>query len=374
MRHKPLALLLIPLILFASCNNLKPEFGLATDYFPSAQYLREGIVNKYYQHNTDKEGDVSTYIQYRQYQLTQENELIEKFYNPAMELESVTRFQFVENKLKMLEKAEYYRGDTIPTLILDGGFVDWEGQEAAHSFQKKYSSGVELFYSQSQIGSEDALIENRLAKVFHKKAKQERKYQGDSIMVELNFLTTYMQGIGLYGYELTYEGGSSRLELVEQIPLKEFQKRAAHGVKRIGYIDPRSALDQGSDFELCGAQDDIADYYNGQDKRAEYAGGKRALWELVNKHLDREKLFEESGYLTLRYVVNCKGEAGWFSMEEADLDFRPKRFPAETIQHFFEILYQHPNWKPCIIREEARDAYTYTTFKLSQGEIIEILP
>jgi hypothetical protein len=173
---------------------------------------------------------------------------------------------------------------------------------------------------------------------------------------------------------MSYERGTTRLELIEQIPFKEFQQRANHGVKRVGYIDPRSVLDQGSDFKLCDKQVKVADYYNGQDKRAQYVGGKKAIWELVNQHLDKSKLFNESGYLTLRFIVNCEGEAGWFTMEEADLDFQPKRFHTETIQHFFEILYQHPNWKPCIIREEARDAYTYITFKLKDGEIIEILP
>jgi hypothetical protein len=374
MKPRPFALLFIPLILLASCNSLQPDFGLATDYFPSAKYLREGIVNKYYQHSTDKDGDVRTFIQYRQYQLTKENEFTESFFDPAMELVSVSRFQFAENKLKLKERVEYYQGDTITTVITNEDFVDWQGQDAGYSFQKKYESGVEVFYSQSQTAAEDSIVENRPAKVFAKRATQERKYQGESTTTDFNFLTTYMKGIGLYGYELTYEGGNSRLELVEQIPLKTFQEMANHGVKRIGYIDPRRVLDQDSNFKLCGRHDDVADYYNGQDKIAQYKGGKRAIWELVNKHLDKSKLFEESGYLTLRFIVNCEGEAGWFTMEEADLDFQPKHFPSETIQHFFEILYQHPDWKPCIIREEARDAYTYTTFKLSQGEIIEILP
>lgn len=375
MKQKPFTLLLIPLILFAACSSLQPELGLATTYFPGDTYLRDGIVNKYYIHTTsNSDADVSTKIQYRYYQLTKPDELTVKGYNPAMELTWTTRFQFEVNKMNLLERTEIVRGDTLSTHIIDPNFIDWEGQHADYAYRRTYPSGQEIEYNQQQLTRIDSTIEYRKAKIFHQKGTQQSIYKGDSVTYELNFITTYMKGIGLYAYELDYGSGSSRLELIEQIPYKKFQEMANHGVKRIGYIDPRIVLDQDSGFELCGKHDDVADYYNGQDKMAQYNGGKKAIWELVNKQLNKAELFNESGYLTLRFIVNCEGEAGWFTLEEADLDFQPKRFPSETIQHFYEILYQHPDWKPCIIREEARDAYTYITFKLKDGEIIEILP
>lgn len=375
MNLKPFLLSFIAIALLASCNSLQPEFGLANDYFPSAQYLREGIVNKYYSHQTSSSNsDVVTQIRYNAFQLKSANELKASSYNSAMELVSETLYRFEDNKMKIVEAKEYAGEDTLFTQIKSPEIIDWAGNDALYAYEFENLRGRLTKASQRQLASKDTVVEGRKAKLIYQESTYKNLLNGDSAVFELKFIRTYAQGIGLYGYHMTYERGATRLELVEQIPLKEFQKMADHGIRRVGYIDPRSVLDPDSGFQLCGRHDDVADYYNGQDKRAQYVGGKKAIWELTNKHLDKSKLFKESGYLTLRFIVNCKGEAGWFTMEEADLDFQPKRFPAETIQHFFEILYQHPNWKPCIIREEARDAYTYITFKLKDGEIIEILP
>ena len=375
MKQKYFLLLLIPLALLGSCNSLQPEFGLGTSYFPSAKYLRDGIVNKYYNHQTSTNGyDVTTQVEYTGYQVTSANELEITTYNPAMELTGIFRYQFENDKMKLVDRKEFYQGDTVFSEIKSPYAIDWAGQSAVYAYHKTTLRGQEIDTRQEQVASKDSVVEGRKAKVFYQKTRYKSRYKQDSAVFDLNFVRTYAQGIGLYSSEMSYERGTTRLELIEQIPFKEFQQRANHGVKRVGYIDPRSVLDQGSDFKLCDKQVKVADYYNGQDKRAQYVGGKKAIWELVNQHLDKSKLFNESGYLTLRFIVICEGEAGWFTMEEADLDFQPKRFHTETIQHFFEILYQHPNWKPCIIREEARDAYTYITFKLKDGEIIEILP
>ena len=375
-QHKPILLFLLgAAVLFSACNGLKRELGMAADYLPSPTYLKDGIVNKYYAHSLDDNGyDRITSIHYRHYQLTSPNELIIKFYNPAMELSGIMSYRFEDNVMKVNRQENYFRGDTILTAFINPDYLDWAENGANFHFQRKYPSGAIEEVQQQQTHSADTLIEHRKAKIVQKSAERHIIYNQDTTTTHRHYTTSYLKGIGLFGYEMIDGEKKVTVELVEQMPYSEFRKRASHGVKRIGYIDPRSVLDQGSDFSLCDKHEKVVDYYNGSDKRAQYKGGKRALWQLVNQHLEPEKLLDESGYLTLRFIVNCEGEAGWFTMEEADLDFQPKKFPSETIQHFFDILSQHPDWKPCIINDEARDAYTYITFKLSHGKIIEILP
>lgn len=256
-------------------------------------------------------------------------------------------------------------------------FIDCDQALAYYTFYGKLPESYqqEVYYEQRQIASSDSLIEGRKGKMFLRQETKTYIISGDTTVRHRAYQSYYAAGIGLFStIQTDTTGPLSRTELVEQISLKQFKEMADHGVKRIGYIDPQSVLDPETDFQPCGSHDAVADYYNGQRDRAQYKGGKKAIWALTKKHLQQDLLFRESGYLTLRFIINCKGEAGWFTMEEADLDFQPKKFPSETIQHFFEILYDNPDWEPVILRGEASDAYTYITFKLKHGELIEILP
>ena len=361
--------------ILAACQPPPPELGAASPYFPSPSYLQKGIVNKYYLHHPDENGyDINTDIQYRSYHLSQPDEITVRRFNPAIEPIKLNKYLFEDDKMKVIAQVNYFRGDTLRPKFSQNERLNFGDQSAYEQFQENYPSGAIVSYEQKQVSARDTLIDGRQGKVFLLETTQQSVYQGDTAIYEFQFETTYLEGIGLYSYVMHYDKSQTRLELVEQMSLEEFRKRSAHEVKRIGFIDPERVLDKEGSFSPCQDQQKIYDYYNGSDKKAQYKGGKRAIWELMNTHLDAAKIANESGYLTLRFVVNCQGEAGWFTMEEADLDFQSKQFPAETIQHFFEILYQHPNWKPVIIRGEKGDAYTYLTFKLKQGELIEILP
>ena len=167
--------------------------------------------------------------------------------------------------------------------------------------------------------------------------------------------------------------GKNWTELVEQIPIEQFQKMANHGRHRLAYIDPEKTMDEATDFKICNER--IADYYNHDIGHFPILkGGKNAMQKLLNTQLDKTKLFKESGYLTFRFVVNCEGVAGRFITEQTDLDFQGKTFNPETVSHLYEIVKNIKDWRTTMIRKEARDAYAYITFKLNDGEIIELLP
>ncbi|MEM7373933.1 MAG: hypothetical protein AAF587_35255 [Bacteroidota bacterium] len=369
-------LILLILPLFFACTSVKPEFGAAGDYFPEPYWLQQGIVNKYHYHFDQGEGyDPSTNIHYRSYQLIDSNKLLVCQYDPAMALVQSSTYQFEDQHMQLLEESRYLRADTLHTEVIQAGFANWRGQQDTLHEKKRFLSGAiqEVFQYQQSI-QDTILFSQRKAKTISRE-QTTINYIPDRDPQEYHsqLVSTYVQGIGLFGYELTYENGVGRLELIQQIPLKTFEEMAQHAVKRVAYIDPDSVLDTDNVFKPCEAEAKIVDYYNGEPDGA-IVGGKKALWELIEEQLQPEKLRQESGYLTFRFVINCEGQAGWFVTEEADLNYQRKVFAADTRDHLLEILYHYPQWQACEIQDQARDSYAYITFILKDGQITELLP
>ena len=128
-----------------------------------------------------------------------------------------------------------------------------------------------------------------------------------------------------------------------------------------------------SSFNPCDKSNKILDYYN-TTPYAAFKEGNFELKQVVQKNLNTELLNKESGYLVFRFVINCEGEAGWFTTEEYDLDFQPKQFNKSLRSHLLDVLIGTGPWQPGILNGNSRDAYAYISFKLKNGEIIEILP
>jgi len=94
----------------------------------------------------------------------------------------------------------------------------------------------------------------------------------------------------------------------------------------------------------------------------------------LSDQLEPEKLKGQNGMLAYRFVINCEGKAGRFIFRSYDFDYPAKEFSSTAKAHLLEILLRLKTWQPCVIRSENRDSYAYITFKIKDGEIIDILP
>ncbi len=139
--------------------------------------------------------------------------------------------------------------------------------------------------------------------------------------------------------------------------------------KRVAYIDPATALGD-PDFKACN-EDAIADYYN--PERATYIKGKNGLRNFVMSNY-KNKGYTDSGYLNIRFVVNCNGAAGRYIIHENNLDLEPVKLSPSLVKQLFEITTQLKDWNPNVIRGEIRDSYMYISYRIENGEITEILP
>lgn len=349
----------------------------AEKVLPDKKALQAGIAHKYYLSTFSKD-DLQQYatIQYRTFQLIGNDTLIQQSFNPAFELSAFQILEITDEGLNLVRDAFFFRGDTVYSDIeKENHFLSFSDVPAItqSSFSLDIGYQREMIQETKMIG--DTSILGKAGKIY----SRSRRFVNHKIDGEIDTLYTtikdiYLEGLGLWSYAGEDANQRFELELIEQMTMEDFKERSQHGIHRIGYIDFDKTLDKDRPFELCGNQKDIADYYNGQLNRARFKGGKKATWQYVQERLDSNLLQEASGYLTLRFVINCEGQAGRFTTDEADLDFQPKKFKPALVNHFYELLSSNKEWEACIIKGEARDAYTYISFKLKDGKLIEILP
>nr|WP_297913540.1 hypothetical protein [uncultured Allomuricauda sp.] len=137
----------------------------------------------------------------------------------------------------------------------------------------------------------------------------------------------------------------------------------------VEYIDPDKALFS-EGFEVCD-EDYIAQYYN--PERATYSQGKNGLRKFILTHYENRN-YTDSGYLNVRFVINCKGEAGRYLVHQNTLDLEPTELDKDMVHQLVELTRQLKKWNPNYIREKYWDSYMYISYRIEHGEIIEIIP
>jgi len=377
MKKQHLLAISIVLFLIAACQNNVPDLGIAQNYFPSKSLLQKGIVNKYYTHFLPKDKkDIQTAIRYRSLEFTPQKTLLVKNYHPSMEPSFRSERSIKNNQILLLKEVSYrfknWGGDTFQYNIIKPILRDWKGNKTDTEKLIQYSWGSRRWETQ-QTAIKDTMILGKPAIIFKSEDVQTNYTEQDTSITNFQNKTIYVQDLGLYYSESVSEFGKFWQELVEQIPLKKFKQLADHGRERVAFIKAEEAMDKDSNFELCGVRDHLFDYYNGGDMYGS-KGGKRVVWQHIHQNLQKEKLFNESGYLTYRFIVNCKGEAGRFVTEQSDLDYQRKTFSPETVAHCYDLVKSFKAWEPTDIDGENVDAVFYFTFKLKEGQLIDILP
>lgn len=366
-------LLLLLLIIIGCQPEAKFALSGGSKYLPNLHKLESGLVWKYYVHHIDIETKTTTTdIKYKKIQLIKDNILEIEYYNAGYQMKYYSMVQVEDSLWKTsLEYNILSNGDTIHHKILENTSKNWEGHEAL-TIRSKNVNDRNLKIIDQQLQMIDSIDNTTPLKVFNTLRKIENTKDDHTQKYSMNISQTWKKDMGMVSLVSESKSMTYDWELVELMDLEEFEKRRNHGTNRVGYIDPSNSMDNNSDFKTCDRIENIADYYNGEIAR--FKGGKGSLNAYLNNKLDRSKLYNESGYLTYRFVINCEGVAGRFITEQADLNYQKKTFRKDCVDHLFTLLHNVKEWEQLYIRDGARDAYVYITFKLKNGKIIEILP
>lgn len=135
------------------------------------------------------------------------------------------------------------------------------------------------------------------------------------------------------------------------------------------YIDPETAL-LNDGFEVCN-EDYVLQYYNTQ--QLPYPNGKNGFRDYINLAYVNNG-YSDSGYLNIRFIVNCKGEVGRFVIHENNLDLEPQTFNKDLKNQLFKLTSEAKGWKPIFLHDENRDQFMYVSYRIEHGEITEIIP
>jgi hypothetical protein len=141
--------------------------------------------------------------------------------------------------------------------------------------------------------------------------------------------------------------------------------------RQVGDI-PYDPLIDDPAFTVCDAQR-VFQYYN---TRSYFKDHKR---EIVNYFVNNyraglDTTANQTGYLTIRFIINCAGETGRFRLYQLDSAYQTFRFNGAVPDQLLKLTRQWKGWQPAKYKNKVYDSYQYITFTLKRGRIVCITP
>jgi hypothetical protein len=151
------------------------------------------------------------------------------------------------------------------------------------------------------------------------------------------------------------------------------QKKESNYPLQVGDIYFDARIDD-PNFKVCD-ESQVFQYYN-FGKGLNYKGEKIKINEHFKTHFKSDNTITDSGYLTIRFIVNCKGETGRFRLLGMDTEYKEKVFNESLSSQLLQLTKQLDGWIVGEFEGERIpfDYYQYLTFKLENGKLIEIMP
>lgn len=125
-------------------------------------------------------------------------------------------------------------------------------------------------------------------------------------------------------------------------------------------------------FKVC--HEDLTTTFNYGGFGLVYEGEKRKLVETIKEKFNYPKTKGQTGFITIRFIINCEGKTGRFRVIEMDLNLMAKKFDNDISNQILNITKSLDGWKSMERWEKKWDVQQYLTFKFEDGIITDILP
>ena len=143
-------------------------------------------------------------------------------------------------------------------------------------------------------------------------------------------------------------------------------------LRHVGDIEYDDKTDN-SNFKICSGEDSILQYFN-LEKGPVYSGEKSKILNLFKSKYKPITNKDQNGLIRIRFVVNCEGKSGRFRVLQSDYNYKEIEFDKRVVNQLTDITKGIENWEVLYLSEYTVDYYMYLIFKISDGQIIEILP
>ena len=139
----------------------------------------------------------------------------------------------------------------------------------------------------------------------------------------------------------------------------------------VGFIQASEYKDPDS-FYIC--YKEVQWPNNWSRSESGYKYGKDSLKTFFQKHYDPKGFSDNSGYITLRFIINCEGIIGLFKVHQVGLDYKEKAFPQALVRQLMSLIRTQNEWIPLQFGDTKYDSHIHFTFKIENGQLTEILP
>ena len=140
----------------------------------------------------------------------------------------------------------------------------------------------------------------------------------------------------------------------------------------IGDIGQNDQIDK-TEFKVCNGDDKILQYFN-LGEGPVYSGEKSKILKIFKSKCKPITDKDENGLIRIRFVVNCESKAGRFRVLQSDYDYQEKEFDKKIVSQLLNITKGIENWELFKRNEVPVDYYMYLIFKITDGQLTEILP
>ena len=118
-------------------------------------------------------------------------------------------------------------------------------------------------------------------------------------------------------------------------------------------------------------------YYQSQTA---YTGGTQALRRHFLRGATPRSTGAQAGYITIRFLINCRGETDRFRVTQIDTAYQPAHFGPALVAALLGRAKALHAWVPGKFtgpnahRGEALDSYYYLLLKIKDGRVVDVLP
>lgn len=142
--------------------------------------------------------------------------------------------------------------------------------------------------------------------------------------------------------------------------------------QEVGDIPFNKAMDDSSFYQCY--MNWVPQYYGVETT---YLGGTDAINKIFSSRYNSKgvkNLQTQTGYITIRFIVNCRSATGRFRIYQVDSSYQTYSFDPTISKRLLEITKSLSNWIPGTYKDMKVDSYYYLTFKIIRGELKEITP
>lgn len=132
-------------------------------------------------------------------------------------------------------------------------------------------------------------------------------------------------------------------------------------------------------FKVCNPGKSYQYYYFSDG--LSYKGEKYEILKLWKQTQKPTLNSNETGYISIRFLVNCEGKTGLFRIQQFNSNYEEVSFDTDLVNLTLNFVKKLSGWNTLVYKGnnpeykgKSFDYYQYLTFKIEQGVVTEILP